>query len=145
MRFTGMEELINTVQSDVVGRLAFKYMVRFWPFFTSFSFFLHYLIDETVCKHNVSSLHEHLKKYLSLMFVFFCQELCKVDSSSDSESDTNPRWSDVSSKVFLIRLTSDSSVALKTSDSIISHVRVVKAALRRTGKLLRNSRKTTSR
>ncbi|XP_048047997.1 uncharacterized protein LOC125269201 isoform X1 [Megalobrama amblycephala] len=51
MRFTGMEELINTVQSDVVGRLAFKYM-----------------------------------------------EMCKVDSSSDSESDTNPRWSDVSSK-----------------------------------------------
>ncbi|XP_051723904.1 uncharacterized protein LOC127498521 [Ctenopharyngodon idella] len=46
-----MEELINTGQSDVVGRLAFKYM-----------------------------------------------EMCKVDSSSDSESDTNPRWSDVSSK-----------------------------------------------
>ncbi|RXN05584.1 lisH domain-containing -like isoform X3 [Labeo rohita] len=45
-----MEELINTVQSDVVGRLAFKYM-----------------------------------------------EMCKVDSSSDSESESNPRWSDVSS------------------------------------------------
>ncbi|XP_026103172.1 uncharacterized protein LOC113074536 isoform X1 [Carassius auratus] len=45
-----MEELINS-QSDVVGRLAFKYM-----------------------------------------------EMCKVDSSSDSESESNPRWSDVSSK-----------------------------------------------
>ncbi|CAM4641708.1 unnamed protein product [Leuciscus chuanchicus] len=45
-----MEELI-TGQSDVVGRLAFKYM-----------------------------------------------EMCKVDSSSDSESDTNPRRSDVSTK-----------------------------------------------
>ncbi|KAK2879263.1 hypothetical protein QQF64_010563 [Cirrhinus molitorella] len=46
-----MEELINTGQSDIVGRLAFKYM-----------------------------------------------EMCKVDSSSDSESESNPRWSDVSSK-----------------------------------------------
>ncbi|XP_077077844.1 uncharacterized protein LOC143731069 isoform X2 [Siphateles boraxobius] len=45
-----MEELINTGQSDVVGRLAFKYM------------------------------------------------MCTVDSSSDSETDTNPRWSDVSTK-----------------------------------------------
>ncbi|XP_051578927.1 uncharacterized protein LOC127455248 isoform X2 [Myxocyprinus asiaticus] len=41
-----MEELINTGLSDVVGRLAFKYM------------------------------------------------MCKVDSSLDSESETNPRWSD---------------------------------------------------
>ncbi|XP_055027527.2 uncharacterized protein [Misgurnus anguillicaudatus] len=45
-----MDELVNTGQSDVVCRLAFKYM------------------------------------------------MCKVDSSSDSESETNPRWSDVSSK-----------------------------------------------
>nr|XP_055027525.1 uncharacterized protein LOC129417093 isoform X1 [Misgurnus anguillicaudatus] len=46
-----MDELVNTGQSDVVCRLAYKYM-----------------------------------------------EMCKVDSSSDSESETNPRWSDVSSK-----------------------------------------------
>ncbi|XP_018962511.1 lisH domain-containing protein C1711.05-like isoform X1 [Cyprinus carpio] len=45
-----MEELVSS-QSDVVGRLAFKYM-----------------------------------------------EMCKVDSSSDSESESNPRGSDVSSK-----------------------------------------------
>lgn len=98
MRFTGMEELINTVQSDVVGRLAFKYMVRFGPFL----FNSHYLIDESVCD-------QQLKTPLCLMCVLFCQEMCKVDS--DSESDTNPRWSDVSSKVFLIRLTSNSPAA----------------------------------
>ncbi|XP_056623371.1 uncharacterized protein LOC130436601 isoform X1 [Triplophysa dalaica] len=46
-----MDELFGTNHSDVVGRLAFKYM-----------------------------------------------EMCKVDSSSDSESETNPRWSDLSNK-----------------------------------------------
>jgi len=34
----------------------------------------------------------------------FCQEMCKVDSSSDSESESNPRCSETSSKVFLIKI-----------------------------------------
>lgn len=82
-----MEELISS-QSDVVGRLAFKYMVRVSSFIVSLS---------VVSVFNAS--------------VVFCQEMCKVDSSSDSESESNPRWSDVSSKVFLIK------IILKHSDS----------------------------
>lgn len=101
-----MEELVSS-QSDVVGRLAFKYMVRFSPFPV-------YLND------------------LSVMSVFnaavvFCQEMCKVDSSSDSESESNPRGSDVSSKVFLMKIN------LKHSDAFKHKVHDLSTLVRRQG------------
>lgn len=82
-----MSYLDHSDVPSTVEQLSFKYMVRSRVHISSL----------IVGKSELDLLWDI---FFGMRFIFFPQEMCKVESSTDSDSEISPRWSDTSTLVF---------------------------------------------